>query len=75
MEANGERASLAAKFWTPLRVGQRESGPKLHRSPVGVLVGGPLKSTKMHGDRSADRRLLCVLCKMFQVRIRADVVR
>ncbi|CAI9544959.1 unnamed protein product [Staurois parvus] len=25
MEANGERASLAAKFQTPLRVGQRES--------------------------------------------------
>ncbi|CAI9585978.1 unnamed protein product [Staurois parvus] len=45
MEANGERASLAAKFRTPLRVGQRESGPKLHRAPVGVLDGGPLRST------------------------------
>ncbi|CAI9588295.1 unnamed protein product [Staurois parvus] len=44
MEANGERASLAAKFRTPLREGQRESDPKLHRSPVGVLVGGPLRS-------------------------------
>ncbi|CAI9616637.1 unnamed protein product [Staurois parvus] len=45
MEANGERVSLAAKFRTPLRVGQLESGPKFHRSPVGELVGGPFRST------------------------------
>ncbi|CAI9577471.1 unnamed protein product [Staurois parvus] len=45
MEANGERTSLVAKFWTPLRVRQQESGPKLHKLPVGVLVGSPLRST------------------------------
>ncbi|CAI9576175.1 unnamed protein product [Staurois parvus] len=45
MEANGERAFLAAKFQIPLRVGQRESGPKWRRSPVRVLVGGPPRST------------------------------
>ncbi|CAI9602647.1 unnamed protein product [Staurois parvus] len=45
MKANAERASLAVKFRTPLRVGQRESGPKLQRSPVGVLAGCPLRST------------------------------
>ncbi|CAI9622279.1 unnamed protein product [Staurois parvus] len=45
MEANGKRASLVAKFQTPLRVGQRESGTKWHMSPVEVLVGGPPRST------------------------------
>ncbi|CAI9623465.1 unnamed protein product [Staurois parvus] len=45
MEASGERASLVVRFRTPLRVGQRESGPKVHRFPVEVLVGGPLRST------------------------------
>ncbi|CAI9579924.1 unnamed protein product [Staurois parvus] len=46
---------FAAKLQTPLRVGQQESGPKLHRSPVGVLVGGPIRSTA-----GAWRRLWCM---------------
>lgn len=36
LEANGERASLAAKLLTPLKVEQEESGSKKHRAPVGI---------------------------------------